>query len=272
MNRSFQRAAASLGAAALLVLQPTPAHAQHGRGGFRGSVVFVGGYFYDPFWGPYPWWPPAAYPYGYYPVYDASAQIRFLVTPREASVYVDGFYAGIVDDFDGLFQRLPVPPGGHEIVLYLEGYRTVHQTMYAMAASTFKLQYRMEPLAAGETSEPPPVAPPVPPPPQGSAMLPRPRPGAPPPPGYPPPFPPSERENRVSDFGTLAIRIQPIDAQVIIDGEPWTASDERAGLIVQVAEGRHRIEIQKNGFRPFSADVTVRGGETTPLNVSLSPE
>jgi hypothetical protein len=259
----------------LLVFGPTRADAQHhhGGGGFHGSVVFVGGYYYDPWWGPYPWWPPAAYPYGYYPIYDASAQLRFLVTPREASVYVDGFYAGIVDDFDGVFQRLPVPPGGHEVVLYLTGYRTVHQTFYAQAASTFKIQYKMEKLPAGETSEPPPVAPPVPPPPEGSAVLPPPRPGAPRPPYYPPPsVPPPDQSARVSNFGTLAIRVQPSDAQITIDGDRWTTSDERGGLTVQVSEGRHHVEIQKTGYRSFSTDIAVRGGETTPLNVSLSPE
>src|SRR5438552_1906941 len=39
------------------------------------------------------------YPYGYrYAARDAS--VRFDVKPNEASVYVDGYYAGIVDDFD----------------------------------------------------------------------------------------------------------------------------------------------------------------------------
>ena len=33
-----------------------------------------------------------------------------LVDPAEARVYVDGYYAGTVDDFDGLFQRLNVSP------------------------------------------------------------------------------------------------------------------------------------------------------------------
>ena len=29
---------------------------------------------------------------------------------------MDGFLAGTVDEFDGMFQSLPVEPGGHEIV------------------------------------------------------------------------------------------------------------------------------------------------------------
>jgi hypothetical protein len=46
----------------------TPAFAQRRGGGsfpfHRSNVVFIGGYFYDPFFGPYPWWPLEAYPYG----------------------------------------------------------------------------------------------------------------------------------------------------------------------------------------------------------------
>ena len=103
--------------------------------------VFIGGYFYDPFYGLYPWWPRTAYPYWYFPVYDNRAEVRLQVEPEEAedaAVYVDGFYAGIVDDFNGVFQSLPLTPGGHTVVLYLEGYRTVRQQL--LSASRCKLQ------------------------------------------------------------------------------------------------------------------------------------
>ncbi len=138
----------------------------------RGSYVFVGGYFYDPFYGPYPWWPASAYGWGYYPVFDYRAEVRIQGTPREAAVYVDGFYAGIVDDFDGTFQRLPLTPGGHRIELFLEGYRTVRKSLYLQPGSTLKLHETMTPLAAGETSERPEVAPAVPPPPDGTYTAP----------------------------------------------------------------------------------------------------
>ena len=86
----------------------------------RGQVVFIGGYFYDPFFGPYPWWPRTAYPYWYFPVYATRAEVRIQLEPEaaeDAAVYVDGFYAGIVDDFNGVFQALPLPPGAHEIAI-----------------------------------------------------------------------------------------------------------------------------------------------------------
>jgi len=282
VKRSIARTLGYLAAAAaLLAVIASPAYAQRrviARPVHRGSFVFVGGYFYDPFFGPYPWWGPGAYSYPYYPVYDTSADIRVEVKPKEAGVYVDGYYAGIVDDFDGFFQRLTVPPGQHELTVYLEGYRTVHQQLYLSTHSTYKVHYDMEHLPAGETSEKPALAPPVPEPPDGTFMQPRtpsrgPIPPGPPPPGGGRPVPPGPPPNvRGSmDAGTLVVQVQPGGAEVMIDGEPWTTSDN-VRLVVQVSVGRHHVEVRKSGYRAFSTDVDVRGGATSPLNVSLSPE
>ena len=57
-----------------------------------------------------PYYPP--YPYGGYRI-EPESDLRFKVTPKEAAVYVDGYYAGVVDDYDGVFQRLHVTPGQH---------------------------------------------------------------------------------------------------------------------------------------------------------------
>ncbi len=247
----------------LAVLWPATADAQRHRApAHRGAVVFVGGYFYDPFYGPFPWWAPAAYPYVYHPVFDDRAIVRVLVTPREAAVYVDGYYAGIADDFDGVFQRLPLTPGPHAIDVYLPGYRTVHEPLYLAPGSTYSLRHAMERLIAGELSEPPATVPPVPAPPTGTARLPRtPYPGRMPPPSI-----------VAAGFGTLAIRVQPGDARVLIDGEHWSASAPGERLEVQLTDGPHRVQIQKEGFLAFSTDVRVRSGETSTVNVSLNPE
>ena len=133
---------------------PSPANAQ----GRRGRVVITRGFvyspfFYDPFWGPYPYFGYGAYPIGARPVGD----VRVLASPKQAEVYVDVFYAGVVDDFDGTFQRLHTTPGGHTITLHLEGYRTVTQNIYVTPDSTFKLQVTMDRLQPGEQSDPPPL-------------------------------------------------------------------------------------------------------------------
>ena len=256
---------------ALSVLYPDPASAQH-RGGGHAVVrgpVFVGGYFYDPFFGPYPWWGPAAFPYPYYPIYDDRAQVRLTVTPREAAVYVDGYYAGIVDDFDGVLQSLPLPPGAHDLAIYLEGYQTVHQRLYLSPRKSYKVRYTMKNLGAGETSEPPPMAPPVPPPPPGSAMVPRTAPPGAQPPGFAP-VPPVGAAP--SGFGTIALRVQPGDAEILIDGERWDQSGPGARLVVQLNAGSHHVEIRKSGYRNYVNDLTIQPGETLPLNVSLSSQ
>ncbi len=79
------------------------------------------------------------------------------VTPKQTEVYVDGYYAGVADDFDGVFQRLDTSPGGHAVTLHLEGYRTITRNIYVRPDSTLKLRETMEQLAPGEVSEPVPT-------------------------------------------------------------------------------------------------------------------
>ncbi len=205
-----------------------------GVGGGRGQVVVVGGYgyphgWYSPYYGygyygwgwglgwgwgyPYPFYSPW-YPYGYPYYYDAfNASLKLEVTPKNAEVYVDGYLAGIVDDFDGVFQRLKVRPGTHEIVLWLEGYRTVQQQLHLATDTSKRIKFAMEPLAPGETSGPRPTPPPEP------VEEPQPQRRAPPqrqvqvePPTDPVPQAPAQ-------FGQLSIRVQPADAEILIDGE-----------------------------------------------------
>jgi hypothetical protein len=222
--------------------------------------VFVGGYFYDPFYGPYPWWSRTGYPFAYYPVYDTHATVRVLATPKDAAVYVDGFYAGTVHDFNDWWQGLPLPPGGHEIVLFLEGYRTTRDRLYAAPGSTMKLRRDLEPLPRGVSSERPVLAPVVPAPPPGTFR---------PPVTPPPPLPPPPAMQQTVPNGALSLRVEPADAEVRIDGEKWVSSDGKQ-FIVQLAAGRHRIEVAAPGYRAYVAEIQIGDGETTPLNVALT--
>jgi hypothetical protein len=228
--------------------------------------VFVGGYFYDPMFGPYPWWPPTVYRHWYYPVYDHRADVRFHVSPKaaeDAAVYVDGFYAGIVDDFNNVFQSLPLTPGGHRIVLYLEGYRTVRQNVYLSPGTMFDFRDVMARLPSGEVSERPDLAPPVPPPPAGTYRTPV-------TPSRLPLPPPRAVTAPAAGFGTLDLYVQPDTAEVTIDGGRWTTADE-GHFVVQVPAGLHRVEVRKPGYRAYVADIEVGDGMTNPLNVSLMP-
>lgn len=265
--------AGALAVACLAAIAPT-SEAQ----GFRGrrlivrAPIIVGGFYSSPFWLYDPWfgfgyqypWGPYPYPYPYpYRYYDPGAAMRLDVKPREAEVYLDGYFAGVVDDFDGAFQRLRARPGEHEIVLYLDGFRTVRQKLYLTPRNTVKLKYAMEPLAAGEQPEARPQPAPAPPPP-GPRM-------GPPPPGRGPAgrgTPPGPPRENASEYGTLSIHVQPLDADVLIDGQLWRGPAQDP-LVIEVAEGPHTIEIRKTGYRSYVTRVEVRRGASTPLNVSL---
>jgi hypothetical protein len=64
--------------------------------------------------------------------------------------------------------------------------------------------------------------------------------------------------------------VQPADAEILIDGERWDGSEGGSRLSVQLAEGPHRIEIRRDGYRSYTANVRIRSGQTEPLNVSLT--
>jgi hypothetical protein len=63
--------------------------------------------------------------------------------------------------------------------------------------------------------------------------------------------------------------VQPADAEISIDGQPWTDGAGEQPLVVQLAAGAHTIDIRKPGYRSFSIHVDVREGDTTPINVRL---
>jgi hypothetical protein len=285
---------------AAIVVSTTTTEAQgFRRHGYRSRVVLVGGYYANPFWYADPWFA-YQYPWGYPPPYRYygfdEASVRIEVMPREAEVYVDGYYAGIADDFDGAFQRLRVEPGEHEIEIYLEGHKPFRQKVYLTHDHTFRIRQRLQPLAPGEQPEarpepstapataqgaqapgnvqPPPGTPPMTRGPAGRRM---------PPPRQGPQGPdprgqiPDPREQRgaqaPSAYGTISIRVQPADAEVSIDGEPWRGpggASER--LVIEVAEGSHTVEIRKPGFRTYVTQVEIRRGETLQVNVSLRNE
>ena len=244
---------------------------------------FYDPFYFDPFYRPYSYRPFYWYPYsqvGYgYGRFDGSAALRLQVSPRETEVYIDNYYAGTVDDFDGMFQRLHIEPGAHDVTLYHDGFRTVRQRIYIQPTGTFRLRYMMVPLGPGEAPETrpaePPPAPPqgtpgtpsqagpnvYPPPPRGAPGQ---RPEGPPPGAYPPP--PGNR----SDAASLSIRVQPGNAEVFIDGERWDGPSGDDRLVVQVAPGAHHVEVRREGYRSYQTDINARPGETTTVNISLT--
>lgn len=250
-----------------------------------GPRAAVGFGFYDPFWGPWGWGPAWSwgwgfgYPFGMPPFGPAffgpsagSARIR--VFPTSAEVYVDGYLAGVVDDFDGFFQRLDVAAGEHELTFYLAGYKSVTQRVLFQPGRTLDIRYDLQQLPAGAPEDPRPVAsapplaqagPPDPNDPNGPppfAGRPRARGPRGPAPGPVGPAPPDA-------FGTLAIRIQPADAMLVVDGEEWAAPEGHGPILIDLPEGSHQIEVRRDGRTIYERTIDVRAGRTLPLNVSV---
>ena len=150
---------------------------------------------------------------------------------------MDGYLAGIVDDFDGFSQRLRVAPGEHVIELYLDGHKTIAQTILFAPGQSYRIRHAMEPVTAGEAAPARPDA---------EARR---RPA-------PPSFdafgqPIGRAAASTKEAAAIAIRVQPGDASILVDGERWqTSGGER--LEIQVTPGEHRIEIQKDGYQPFT--------------------
>jgi hypothetical protein len=116
---------------------------------YYGSYFYPGyafglGYFYDPSWYD-PYYYGGLYGGGYGGYYGSGAygggayqgtgsssygrgpqgSVRLKIKPREGQVYVDGFFVGTVDDFDGTFQKLNIDAGGHRIEIKAPGHETI---------------------------------------------------------------------------------------------------------------------------------------------------
>lgn len=72
--------------------------------------------------------------------------IRLKVKPSNASVYVDGYYAGTVDDFDNAFQKLSLALGKHKIEISAPGYQPLVVEIDVRDFDTINYEGRLEPI------------------------------------------------------------------------------------------------------------------------------
>ena len=204
------------------------------------------GFYYGPYYGPY-------YPYpGPYvhPVRYSAGAVRLRVRPVEAEVYVNGYYAGIADDFDGVFQRLYLPAGEHQITLSLVGYETFTLPVRVPLGDTLDVVHQMRRLGAGERALPPPS--------------PRALPGE-----WTEPSGAADEERPSSPYGILALRTDPADARILVDGEAWAAAAGQAEFVIHLPAGWHQLEVRRDGYQPFSMRVELTEGHTTRLDAGL---
>ena len=213
--------------------------------------------------------PPPPYPY---PQYAAEANLRIVVKPKEADVYVDGYRRqGRRRAFSGFTssratrdrhspRRLPQPaPAVSEsnATRKIEG--TLEHRPGAPGPPPFPRR-GLKPAPAthmrcGRRDRLPPEA--------GPHRRPRPLHR-----GHQLAAAPRRR----TAVGRLQRRVDrcrfgfsPTTRRVLIDGERWSgpsSSDEQ--LIVQVREGRHHIEVRRDGFETFSRMAGCQAGQTQP--------
>ncbi len=128
--------------AVAFVSLPSEALAQYGHHyghGFSHGFYGFGGY------GPYG-------PYGYGTYFSNDGNIRIEIEPKflrgEAQVSVNEAHVGDVDDFDGFFQGLTLPPGEYNIEVRLDGYQTLNTQVFVRRGSTYKIRESLKPLGA----------------------------------------------------------------------------------------------------------------------------
>jgi hypothetical protein len=105
-------------------------------------------------------YPGYAYPgygysgYGYpsygYPGYGVPGRpyggVRIDLPHRDAEVYVDGYFVGVVDDFDGVFQQVNVEAGPHRIEVRAPGFETIAFEVNIEPGRTITYRGPMRPL------------------------------------------------------------------------------------------------------------------------------
>ena len=261
-----------------LVLASGTASAQHHHGGhsfgfglgYGHHYSFYGlGYGYGHGYG-------YGYPYGgygYYPpyYYGYSASVRVQAEPSTTRVFVDGYYVGVVDDFDGVFQRLHLAPGRHEIALRLEGYKTHRFRLYAAPGHTVKIHHDMTQGTGEDESDHLAGGPPY----REETRLRGQRedsadrdvdradrgPAA--------PFERQRTGRQSAERGEVRMTVWPAEASVYMDGEFRGSSQQVSSL--DLSPGRHRLEVVRPGFRTFEQEVEVEAGRTLDLDVELEP-
>jgi hypothetical protein len=60
-------------------------------------------------------------------------------------VFVDGNYAGIVDDFDGTFQQLRLQQGGHRIEIRMPGFADLELDVHVQPGRTITIREHLRP-------------------------------------------------------------------------------------------------------------------------------
>ena len=67
------------------------------------------------------------------------------MNPKEAQVTVDGYFVGVIDDFDGMSQRLALEEGPHKIEITAPGFEPFTLEVNILREQTIKYKGTLRP-------------------------------------------------------------------------------------------------------------------------------
>jgi hypothetical protein len=76
----------------------------------------------------------------------ATGNLRLKVQPRDAKVYVDGYFVGVVDSFDGVFQKLAIEAGSHRVEIRADGFEPAQFEVMVTPGETITYKGQLKPL------------------------------------------------------------------------------------------------------------------------------
>ena len=84
------------------------------------------------------YYPYGATPRGYYDPIPGRyyGGVRITGAPRDAQVFADGYFVGLVNDFDGIFQHVNLEAGPHHLEIRWGGYEPVAFDVYVRPGET----------------------------------------------------------------------------------------------------------------------------------------
>jgi hypothetical protein len=220
------------------------------------------------YWGPYWYYPPAAYPVVYSlpstvrVAADKLGALHFRVKPKKAQVWVDGRFVGLAKQFDGYPGFLWLEEGSYEISLVREGYATFTDRVAVRSGYVTDLPLRLEkglstpperPPAGTAESEPQARE-------QGAV-------------GEVVSSEPAISQDVRATPGQLELAVQPADASVYLDGRLLGSGEELVSLHAPliVDSGAHALEVVRPGYQPQRLEFEVDSGQTVSLRVTLLP-
>jgi hypothetical protein len=229
--------------------RPPQSGPEHGDHPDHGVVVRHPVYGWGGWYG-YPWYPYTYPPWGYPlpPEMIAAdwmtSNIKLDVSPKDAGLYVDGYYAGIVGDFGGFFHQLTLPAGPHHAETRKDGYCTLVLDVNLQPGQTITYKRTMERVRPTDvTPEEPPVVSDLAGDPEAFLQIP----------------------------GTVRLDVTPKNAEVYADGYYAGIVDDFRGNAQHLilTPGPHHIELRAEAYGTLEFDVDIQPGQAVDYRNSL---